>query len=394
MLDHGGLLSFRDTNLSLAECQANPETAWKKWKDDEARSRYIIFLPLLVSADNCRLVASWVLVDQELSLFMDVAPILSISSVMTIMPDMDVLWQAKTANEWLKAYDSHKPRMTLCDLFRFFLDGGLSNPNVQLSPIQLRILLHPLQTLTVHLRQLIRCYPKGTNSRKGTHAVNKSALHSRFEEVQSLLKQWYTLNVRSPRDREEDHVVTSANLINFHLISLNAVICIPEIEQYASRDVPEPQSPSLQGSCTEHVEEIFFHCGQVLRLLRTITVAMRPPWWPAAVYRVALASWMTSMANAKARSLLSSLSREAHQPPLVLDSLLPENPSIMRYLNCGEGQPMFTKGDGTMVSLGEPQRILTHCVELLSGVHSTSFKEGIQSKLVRLAERWQYWKYE
>ena len=332
---------------------------------------------------------------------MDVAPIMSISSLMTIMPDMDVLWRAKTSREWLEGYERvngtpYKPRMALCDLFRFFLDGSLGNPNVQLSPIQLRLLLHPLQSLTIHLRQFLRSFPEGSSNRKGSRAMNKSALRSRFEEVQSLLKQWYALARRCPGDLADDCVATSANLIVYHLISLNTVICLPETEKFASS---EPGSDSLrhaswlQASCTENAEEIFFHCGQTLRFLRLIPEEVRPPWWPAAVYRAALASWMTSMANAEARNLLSSLSREANQH-FALDSLAPEHPSLMRYLNSGEGQPMFTKGDGTMISLEEPRNILPYYVEMLSEQQTTSFKEGIQSKLARLAERWQHWKRE
>lgn len=352
-------------------------------------------------ANVFRLVASWVLVDQEHSLFMDVAPILSISSLKTIMPDMDSLWRAKTSADWLKVYErangaSYKPRMTLSDLFCFFLDGGLAKSNVQLSPIQLRLLLHPLQSLTIHLRQFLGCYPEESSSRKGSYAMSKPALHSRFEEVQSLLKQWYGLIRRTPAEWAEDCAATSANLIIYHLISLNAIISLPEIEQFASTEFGSRSArPSswLQGSCTEHAEEILFHCGQIFRLLRSTSESLRPPWWPAAVYRAALACWMTSMANAKARDLLSSLSREANQP-LSLDRLGPEHPSVLSFLNTGEGQPMFTKSDGTMISLGEPQNILTHCAEMLSEEQTTSFKEGIQSKIARLAERWQSWKCE
>ncbi|KAL9127135.1 MAG: hypothetical protein Q9217_003925 [Psora testacea] len=348
-----------------------------------------------------RLVASWVSVDQELSLFMDVAPVLSMSNLMTVMPDMDLLWQAKSSNEWLKAYErtngaSNKPRMTLRDLFRFFLDGGLSKPNVQLLPIQLKLLLHPLQSLTIHLRQFLRCYPEESSGRKGDYAISKSALRSRFEEIQSLLKQWYALVRRCSPERAEDCAVTSANLIIYHLISLNAVICLSEIEQFASSETGSKSprsSSSLRGNYTEHTEEVFFHCGQVLRLVRLTAESMRPPWWPAAVYRAALASWAVSMASAKSRSLLSSLSREANQP-FAIDTLAPEHASVMRYLSSGDGQPMFTKTDGTMISLGEPRHILNHCVEFLGEEPATSFKEGIQSKLARLAGRWQSWKYE
>ena len=330
---------------------------------------------------------------------MDLAPLMSISNLMTNTPDMDVLWVAKSSSDWLRAYEranglTYKSRMTLCDLFRFFLDGGLANPNVQLSPLQLRLLLHPLQSLTIHLRQFVRCYPEEGSNRKGSYGINKSALRSRFEEVQSLLKQWYALVRKSHDEKVEDCTATSVSMIIYHLISLNAITCIPEIEEYASNGLePNSSSPSawLQGSCKEHAEEIYFHCGQIFRLLRSMAERTRPPWWPAALYRAALASWMTSMANAKAQSLLSSLSREESQP-LALDLLAPEHPSMIRYLNSGEGQPMFSKDDGGMTLLKRPHNILTHCVEALGEEQTTSFKEGIRSRLTQLAERWQSWK--
>ena len=329
---------------------------------------------------------------------MDVAPILSISNLMTVVPDTDLLWRAKSSFEWLELCErangiSYKPRMTLCNLFSFFLDGGLGNPNVQLSPIQLRLLLHPLQSLTIHLCQFQKCFPDGNSNRKGSHALNKSVLRTRFEEVQSMLKQWYALARRYPGHSADECAATCANWIIYHLIHLNTLICLPEIELFASS---EPGSESLrpsswlQASCTENPEEILFHCGQILRLLRSMPESVQPPWWPAAIYRAALASWMTSMANAKSRSLLSSLRMEANQP-LALDNIAPEHPSVTRYLDSGEGQPMFTKRDGTTLSLEDPQNILTHCVEMLNEAQTTHFREGIQSKLARLVERWQSW---
>ena len=354
--------------------------------------------------DRCstrRLVSSWVLVDQELSLFMDIAPMLSITNLNTTMPDTDQLWQAKSSDEWLQAYEHAtgafcKPRMSLCDLFRFFMDGELANPNVRLSPIQLRLLLHPLQSLAMHLRQFLSCFPDGSNNRKGTRALTKSVTRARLEEVQSLLRQWYTLASRCSGDWTDGCAATSANLLMYHLINLNTTIYMPEVESLSRRD-PSPDpfrgSSSLQSSCIEDAGEIFFHCSQVFRLLRLMPANVRPPWWPAAVYRAALTSWMTSMANAKSRSLLSSLGREVNKP-FAIDTLAPDHPCMVRYMNTGEGQPMFTKRDGTMVSLEVPHNILIHCVETLNESPITRFRDGIQSKLVRLAGRWKSWKVE
>ncbi|KAL8747734.1 MAG: hypothetical protein Q9190_000433 [Brigantiaea leucoxantha] len=316
------------------------------------------------------------------------------------MPDMDALWEARTSSDWLEAYEHasgtlYKPRMTLYDLFRFFMDGELMSPNVQLSPLQLRLLLHPLISLANHLRQFLSCYSGGTSNRKGSRPMTQMATRTRLEEVQSLLKQWYDLAGRCSGNWTDGSTTTCANLILYHHCYLNTIISVPEIERLARSEIgPDPfrSSSWLEVACTEDAEEIFFHCGQILRLVRSMPESVRPPWWPASVYRVALTSWMTSMANLKARCLLSSLGRDSNQP-FAIDNLTLEHPALMRYLKTGEGRPMLSKRDGTLVSLEVPQEILTYCVDMLNDELTTSFKDGIRSKLAKLAERWKIWKF-
>jgi len=334
-------------------------------------------------------------------LFLDQAPLLSLSCIRTTMPDSDHLWEANCSSEWLKACDQandapNKPRMSIRDLFSFFMDGELANPNACLSSMQLRLLLHPLQSLVIHLRQFLSCFPDGNGNRKPPQVMSKATTLARLEEVHSLLRQWYCLASRCSHNGTHLSPAMSVNLVIYHLINLNTLCCLPEIERIARREAAldrfQPSS-MLKLDYAEDTEQIFFHCGQIFRLLRLIAEDDRPPWWPAAVYRAALASWMTSMANAKARSLLSSLGRVAHQN-FAIDDVTPEDPTLMRYLNTGEGQPMLSKGDGTMVSLEVPQNTLVHCVEMLSEKHTTRLQDGIRTKLIRLVERWKKWKVQ
>lgn len=71
-----------------------------------------------------------------------------------------------------------------------------------------------------------------------------------------------------------------------------------------------------------------------------------------------------------------------------IDDLPPEHPSIVGYLKHREGLPMFTKLDGSMVSLEVPGKVLAHCIEIVEENSNLRFTAGIQCKLVRLAERW------
>src|SRR5271154_4110442 len=117
------------------------------------------------------------MVDQELSLFYDTAPILSITELETPAPASECLWLAKDATEWLAALQqqayigtdwlhsssnlSGSPPLTtpsLCDLFQDMLHDNMDRRHGQLSPLQIKLLLHPLQSLLCHLRQVLSCF--------------------------------------------------------------------------------------------------------------------------------------------------------------------------------------------------------------------------------------------
>ena len=326
---------------------------------------------------------------------------LSLSYIRTTMPACDQLWEADCSAEWLRMSDQangspEKPRMSIRDLFRFFMNGELANPNACLSPTQLRLLLHPIQSMVIHLQQILSCMPDRNSTQKAPQAMTKSKTLVRLEEVRSLLGHWYSLASRSSSHMTHFSPAMHANLIIYHLINLNSLGYLPEVEMFARREAktaqPQPH-PTLKLDCAENAEQVFFHCGQILRLLRLMPEDVRPPWWPAAVYRAALVAWITSLSKARARSLLSNLGRNTYQP-FAIDSVTPEDPTLVKYLHTGEGLPMLSNGNGTMVSLEIPQNILVHWVEFLSERCTTRFQDAIRSKLITLMERWKKWKVQ
>ena len=405
MLRSVGLLDFQYARPSREECRANPAKVWKEWKVQEGKLRCDLRL-LHISRSalktcRLRLVVSWVFIDQELGLFLDQAPMLSLSCIRTNMPDCDQLWETDSSAEWQRNVDrasgsQDMPRMSIRDLFRFFMDGELANSNACLSLTQLRLLLHPLQSLVIHLQQILSCMPDGNGTRKAPQAMTKSKTLVRLEEVRSLLGHWYSLASRSSRQMTHCSPAMHANLIIYHLVNLNTLVCLPEIEMFARREAKMAQlqpHPILKLDWAENAEQVFFHCGQILRLIRLMPEDVRPPWWPAAAYRAALATWITSMTKARARSLLSSLGRDTYHP-FAIDSVTPEDPTLVQYLHTGEGQPMLSKGNGTMVSLEIPHNILVHWVDLLSEKCTTRFQDAIRNKLTTLMERWKKWKVQ
>ena len=254
MLEHSGSLDFRGTRITAQNCHANPNAAWSVWKEDKFRSRYDVFQPL-VSDTNAkdtllptRLVSSWISVDQELSLYFDAAPMLTITNINTVIPDQEHLRQASSVKEWLEACENaygasdNKPHMSLYASFRSFVHGEFTNPNVKLFPQQLRLVLHSPQALSLNLRQLLGYFSSDQSChRKASQSVMKSAMRGLLKEVQSLLQQWYAIAVQN---RTDGYAPTCAGLVIYHLISLNTVVCFPEIERLAHREVSQGPLPS------------------------------------------------------------------------------------------------------------------------------------------------------
>ena len=156
------------------------------------------------------------MVDQDLALFHDTAPLFSVTEFGAPMPDADRLWQAKSAMEWSSTFEqvhefsggfssvgSGARPLSLRELFRHFLDDEMISHGIEMTPLQMRLLLHPLQSMVCHYSQLIRCFSDSLATRNKTRTVTAASTRCRLEEAQSLLQRWYDLAERyletSPR---------------------------------------------------------------------------------------------------------------------------------------------------------------------------------------------------
>jgi hypothetical protein len=339
------------------------------------------------------------MVDQELSLFHDTAPILSIMELRTPMPGSECLWLAKDATEWLTAMQQANtstdwlhpnllgsPPVTpsLCDLFQDMLDDNISRRHDQLSPLQLKLLLHPLQSLLCHLRQVLSCFSDFCGSHRGTRTVTKASTLLRLEEVQSLLQKWYDLSAVHAKD-DPTCPVTKSNLVLYHLTSLNAVTSFPEIECLARKEAFDGSSRELSlrhKRCIHQPEEALFHCGQVIRLVCSMPREGRPHWWSTAIYRAAMILWVDSMSR-----MDQTAQRMEKGQIFAIDGLTPDHPSVVAYLWSGEGIPVLTKGD-RHVMLHRPDEVLSHCITLLDLGVALRVSDGIKRKLQTLSENW------
>ncbi|KAK7739168.1 hypothetical protein SLS53_005804 [Cytospora paraplurivora] len=423
MLKHAGMLEPQQSMIPTFNDSTSTELQWRAWMQRETQNR---------------LVYNWVKVDQELSLFHDTAPVLSISELQCPLPGPELLWLSSNSEQWLANVQTvygctnnvnpqllSTPSLTpsLFDLFQDFLHDNLPRRQPSLTPQQLRLLLHPLQSLLCHLRQMLTCFSDILAARRtAARTVTKSSTLQRLEEVQVLLQKWYELAVAHHK-ANPSCAMTKCNIVLYHLISLNAVTNFPEVERLARKEGFEASTGGCGGGgggdvgptatttttywelslrhkrCIYQREEAIFRCGQVLRLLRCIPADKLPPWWGAAVYRVTLIMWTDAVGRSDPSFKVAGkegggggggggagsspenggsgggvgggggpgvggLGAGGGGGAVAVDQVTPEDPALISYLWGGDGVAAFEGGV------------------------STRMGDGIRRKLVRLSSNW------
>lgn len=348
------------------------------------------------------------MLDQELSLFYDSAPILSITELESPTPAPEGLWLAKDASEWQVAVQQHRdfigtdwprpdsssnlnspltaplPPPSLYSLFQDMLYDNITARHGQLSPLQIKVLLHPLQSLVYHLHQVLSCVSDNLASRRASRTASTASTLLRLEEVQSLLRKWYDMCAVHAK-ADPTCPATQASLILYNLISLNVVTAFPEIERLARTEAVGDFRRELSlcyKRCIYQPREALFHCGQVIRLVCSMPRENRPNWWPAAIYRVTMILWVESMSRIGHNSHRTETGRM-----FAIDVVTPEHPSVDPYLWDGDGIPVLTKPDG-YTDLHRPDEVLSHCIALLDTGVALRISDGIKRKLLTLYKNW------
>lgn len=348
------------------------------------------------------------MVDQELSLFHDTAPMLSITELQCPLPSPEMLWLAPNSESWLSSIRSiygftanvnpqllSSPSLTpsLYELYQDFLHDNLSRRQGILTPQQLRLLLHPLQSLLYHLREMLSCFSDVLSARRNpSRTVTKASTLLRLEEVQALLQKWYELSMSFYKENP-NCPVTRCNMVLYHLISLHAVTNFPEIERLARRENFDGSYWELSlrhKRCVYQREEAVFHCGQVFRLLRQMPADRRPAWWSAALYRATLILWTDSISRLDPNFQVQK--RDDNSPvngnAVAVDQLTLEDPSVYAYLWHNNGVAVLTRMDGSNVDLDKPTEVLTFAIKTLDEAISTRIGDGIKRKLMTLGSNW------
>ncbi|TRX95193.1 hypothetical protein FHL15_003885 [Xylaria flabelliformis] len=366
MLQHAGM--FRKPESPMAFLPNNPtisEESWRSWVDRETMNR---------------LVYNWVMVDQELSLFHDKAPVLLLNELHAPLPGPEEWWTSLNGDYWMIAMSANPDLSSLTpslyNLFQDFLHDRLSADQAAgLTPYRMRLLLHPIHSHLYHSR-ITKLDFSGTS-------VNKTATPNLPSEDQILLERWrgicysyYTENPSCP--------VTQTNLVLSHLISLNDLTHFPTIEQYARCESINSEQLIFPSS------DAIYHCGQVLRIVRTMPTNQRPAWWSVAVYRVMLILWIFSIcqSNASLDQNASSDENSATESSIVIDQFELMDKHLFNFLWKGNSVAVLSGQHGSTMSLAEPAHVLLHAVRIINEGICTRFSDGIKRKLLELHTTW------
>lgn len=340
------------------------------------------------------------MIDQELSLFHDTSTILSITDLQTPLPCSERLWRAENSGEWLdiiqetyanantpEYHSSTHPHdgLSLSHLFQDMLRDELELKNRRFSPLRLKLLLHPLQSLACHVGQLLSCFYGMHDNQHGTRPITTASTLMRLEEVQSSLQKWHDICIINSK-ADPSCAITNGSLALYHLISLNTVTYFPEIERLVRKEGFDGLSWESALRSKQFIyksEHAVFHCGQVLRIIGNMPKIGRPPWWSAALYRVTMILWVSCISRAYADN-----DNRDSGPVFMMNSVTSDDPSVKTYLANLHGVPAILRRDGTFTQLGNPDDVLTYSLSVLDEGVATRFSDGIRRKLQTVLRNW------
>lgn len=363
------------------------------------------------------------MLDQELALFHDVSPLLAITDLRCPLPASEKLWMAHDWQEWAagmrslqgsrqfsgsRASFSHQMQSTksVFSLHQDLLQKRLSNGQAELTPQELRLLLHPIQGELSRLRQSYSCFSGPVTD---TQASNqKETVQQRINETSNVLDEWHQLAMGSYW-RNQSCPLTRCNLVMYHLICLNVATNFPAIESLARREGLDSVGSGLylelsirHEQCVYSHGDAIYHCGEVLGLLHQMPARYRPAWWTAAMYRAVLILWADSLSrlnphfrnenglggNSSVGGASASINPHNLHNLVAIDVGGIDKGNLSTILQQRLGVAVLQLRDRSTVSLDSPLGILGYGISMIDEADNSRFGDGIRRKLHALRDNW------
>lgn len=344
------------------------------------------------------------MLDQELSLFYDSGPCLALEDLHCLLPSPEHQWLASTYEEWVRvmlncpqqsehngvSYQAY-PTRSIYTLYHDFVDGRLPEAGRNLTPMELRMLLHPIQAEVFLWRRKHACLTAlGRNL--ALESQMKPAVLKHRAELASQLSNWCHL-AYSHLERNKTCSVTRCSLVMFHLISLNLATNFREIESLAQYGNPDVAPLTFYFTKVSGVQDdymdstmrgrIVYHCGQVFYLLQSEPPRHRPSWWTAALYRATLILWADTLFHT------NPLTTNGDPSPDLWTIDLPHQDidNVVTQIQQGRISPCLQMDQGTR-TLNTPSTVLEYAIEKIGAADSSRFGDGIRRKLYALRSNW------
>ncbi|BCS30691.1 uncharacterized protein APUU_80994S [Aspergillus puulaauensis] len=359
----------------------NLEGSWNAWIKHEYTSR---------------LSYACLMLDQEIAIFYDSNLTLAIHELERPLPEADDLWLASDAATWARLKGNtqelrfrtteflQQAPPSLRELFKSLLDHTIDDWQDRLGILQMRLLLYPIHILVCQLCETFLCFPRGllTTSSFPRHPCQTSST-LQLEEIMLLLRTWQNIFNRLPTRNTREGAFKNLTLLLYHLLSLKICSSFTNIERYSldNTELITRQESHITESCVRAPQEAIFHCGQVIRITRETESPLRPLWWPAAIYRVAMILWYISKNQ-------GSLINCSGQPDIHIDVLPPTDGAWQLFLKYDIGTPRLASTKGSYIALQDTKQVLNKCTELLrTDPPITSYAETLALKLGNLASQ-------
>ncbi|KAF2713327.1 hypothetical protein K504DRAFT_498142 [Pleomassaria siparia CBS 279.74] len=373
-----------------------------------------------VSVDaQSRMFYSWLAVDLELSLFHDIPPKLEADTTAFDLPAINNNSPIMFMDDWNSStamplggslVQFEKNYTSLMSLFTVFKESQLSGCHDSFSVTSLRLLLHPLQSLSTRLHQCLDTFSSMQCPGRAPNSTMGLASKAFMDEVGTLLERWRRLFASTVAMTGNSCPKLRESLALYHIMVLNNLTSFPRVERLIRertetfRPNDSPQS-WMRTASSEGMALLLFNCGQCLQVLRTMPAMTRPLWWAAVLYRVALILGQAIISNNATSSTATlkfhTILEDAQSPNSTVVTLDREyaqhtqdqDIALQRFLGRMQGTPVMTKPDGSAMVLSSETKILDYCISMLDGhlvFESSSFANGIRLKLWLLRSRWRY----
>ena len=345
---------------------------------------------------------SWILVDQAISLFYGLPPILNVSELQCRLPASERLWLPPNPEAWAEAWReefgadhppwnamSHQSSLSLRDLFKLLVSGKLDVRVKRPAPLHMMLLLFPIQTLVMNFSQLSSCSSERGSSTTSIHLHSRELL---FDDLQQLMHRWSQTFRRIEKRGFRGKAMAESALALYHVINLNLYTSFARLESFARRETSN-ESLARVSRWIRDPGRALAHCGRIFALFRGMGDAQQPIWSAGAIYRATIVLWAISISGLhgslrsdKEGFLWQNLGKDDH----LATSPLSGDSSLHGLFHEENGRIFLIGHDGQLVELGDPQKCIQLGVDAMRrNCPTIPFTVGVILKLEAMAAVWE-----